>query len=273
MTGLIFQTASGKFDSHVLTPAAFVDVVTLAKAFPLPWSAYVKLLSARSPEARRFYETEALRNGWTVKQLGRQIDSMFYERTALSHDKTAMLHHGGQTHDTGVVTADEAIKDPFVLEFLGLKDEYSETDLEDALITHLAEFLLELGDDFTFVARQRRFRLDDNWFKVDLVLFNRRLRCLLLIDLKLGKFSYQDAGQMNMYLNYARENWAKPGENPPAGIILCSSKGSDEAHYALDSLSNPILAAEYKLALPDETLLEAELARTRQQLQQRADTW
>jgi predicted nuclease of restriction endonuclease-like (RecB) superfamily len=259
----IFQTPSGKSPSSDVAPAAATDLAALARAFPLPWSAYVKLLSARSDEARRFYETEALRNGWTVKQLDRQINSLYYERTALSRDKAAMLGHARESVDEDVVTPKEAIRDPFVLEFLDLKDEYSETDLEDALIAHLADFLLELGDDFAFIARQRRLRLDDNWFRVDLVLFNRRLRCLVLVDLKLGKFSYQDAGQMTLYLNYAKEHWVKPGENPPAGIILCSDKGTDEVRYALESLGNPVLATEYRLALPDEKLLEAELAKTR----------
>ncbi|MDR0959111.1 MAG: PDDEXK nuclease domain-containing protein [Propionibacteriaceae bacterium] len=238
-------------------------------AFPLPWSAYVKLLSVSSHDARRFYEAEALRNGWTVRQLDRQINSMFYERTALSKNKAAMLISGEQPEPEDTVTPGESIKDPFVLEFLNLKDEYSETDLEDALITHLADFLLELGDDFTFVGRQRRLRLDDTWFRVDLVLFHRTLRCLLLVDLKTGRYSYQDAGQMHLYLNYARENWMKHGENPPVGLILVASKGADEAHYSLDGLSN-VLAAEYKLVLPDELALVDELARTREELHSRA---
>jgi predicted nuclease of restriction endonuclease-like (RecB) superfamily len=238
----------------------------LVNTFPLSWSAYVQLLSVKSPEARRFYEAEALRNGWTVRQLGRQINSMYYERTALSKNKAAMLERGTEATAVDRGTAEEAIKEPFVLEFLGLKDEYSESDLEDALITHLAEFLLELGDDFTFLSRQRRLRLDDTWFRVDLVLYHRTLRCLLLIDLKIGRFSYQDAGQMHLYLNYARENWMKPGENPPVGLILCADKGADEAHYALDGLPNPVLASEYRLALPDERALELELARTRREL-------
>ncbi|MDR2620779.1 MAG: PDDEXK nuclease domain-containing protein, partial [Propionibacteriaceae bacterium] len=259
----ILQIPSAKLPVVVFGDGESVDLGMLAQAFPLPWSAYVKLLSARSPEARRFYETEAIRNGWTVKQLNRQINSLFYERTALSRDKAAMLLRGSDAVVGDAVIAEESVKDPLVLEFLGLKDEYSETDLEDALITHLTDFLLELGDDFAFIARQRRLRLDDSWFRVDLVLFNRRLRCLVLVDLKLGKFSYQDAGQMTLYLNYAKQHWVKPGENPPAGIILCSGKGTDEVRYSLDGLGNAILATEYRLALPDEKLLEAELAATR----------
>jgi hypothetical protein len=167
------------------------------------------------------------------------------------------------------ITPEEAIKDPFVLEFLDLKDEYSESALEEALIQHLADFLLELGDDFAFVARQRRLRIDDNWFRVDLVFFHRRLRCLVIADLKATPFSYADAGQMHMYLNYARENWMKSGENPPVGLILCTEKGAAEAHYTLDNLPNKILAAEYQTILPDEKLIAAELDRSRRELEQR----
>jgi hypothetical protein len=180
-----------------------------------------------------------------------------------------MLIKGATPVEDDAVTPEQAIKDPLVLEFLDIKDEYSETDLEDALITHLADFLLELGPEFTFVARQRRLRLDDSWFRVDLVMYHRGLRALVLIDLKTGRFSYQDAGQMHLYLNYARDNWTLPGENPPVGLILCAAKGADEARYALDGLPNPVLAAEYKLALPDEAVLIAEVARTRQQLEDR----
>ena len=241
----------------------------LAKAFPLPWSAYVRLLSVKTEAARSFYETEALRCGWSVRQLGRQIDSQFYERIALSRNKARMLQKAAQAEPGDALTPEETIKDPFVLEFLALKDEYSESDLEDALIQHLADFLLELGDDFAFVGRQRRLRLDDTWFRVDLLFFHRRLKCLLLIDLKVGKFSHADAGQMHLYLNYAREYWTMPGENPPVGLILCANKGADEARYALEGLPNKVLAAEYQTVLPDEKLLADELARTRQELEER----
>jgi hypothetical protein len=128
---------------------------------------------------------------------------------------------------------------------------------------------LELGDDFAFVAKQRRLRLDNTWFRIDLVFYHRTLRCLVLIELKQGRFSYRDAGQMTLYLNYARTNWMKDGENPPVGLILCAEKGADEAHYALDGLPNPVLASEYKLALPDEDTLVQELARTRLELERR----
>ena len=244
----ILLTASGESAQTAISQAAsgyLIDLSALAQAFPLPWSAYVRLLSVKSPPARAFYETEALRGGWSVRQLDRQIGSQFYERTALSHNKTSMLQKGEAADPGDVLTPEQAIKDPFVLEFLNLKDEYSESDLEDALIQHLADFLLELGDDFSFVGRQRRLRIDDNWFRVDLLFFHRQLKCLVVIDLEVGKFSYADAGQMHLYLNYAREHWMKPGENPPVGLILCAEKGAAEAHYALEGLSNKVLAAEY----------------------------
>lgn len=243
------------------------DLTSLAKAFPLPWSAYVRLLSVKNPQARAFYKTEALRGGWSVRQLDRQVNSQFYERTALSHNKAAMLEKGEVAEPGDAITPEQAIKDPFVLEFLNLKDEYSESDLEDALIQHLADFLLELGDDFAFVGRQRRLRLDDSWFRIDLLFFHRSLKCLLVIDLKVGQFSYADAGQMHMYLNYARTHWMKPGENPPIGLILCAGKGSNEAHYTLEGLSNKVLTAEYRTALPDEKLLAEELDKTRRELE------
>lgn len=233
----ITQTVSAQSSS---TSGQLLTLATLAEAFLLPWSAYVRLLSVKKPEARSFYETEALRCGWTVRQLDRQINSQFYERTALSKNKVAMLEQAEHAEPGDLITPEEAIKDPFVLEFLNLKDQYSESDLEDALIQHLADFLLELGDDFAFVGRQRRLRLDDTWFRIDLLFFHRRLKCLVVIDLKVGKFGYADAGQMHLYLNYAREHWMKPGENPPVGLILCAAKGAAEAHYALDNLPNKV---------------------------------
>lgn len=245
------------------------DLHALAAQFPLPWSAYVRLLSVKNPLARSFYETEALRCGWSVRQLDRQISSQFYERTALSRDKAAMLHGAETPVPEDIVTPEQAIKDPFVLEFLDLKDQYSESDLEDALIQHLADFLLELGDDFAFLGRQRRLRIDDSWFRVDLLFFHRSLKCLLIIDLKVGRFGHADAGQMHMYLNYAREHWMKNGENPPVGLILCSEKGSAEAHYALTGLPNTVMAAQYQMVLPDEHILAQELEQTRKALEDR----
>jgi predicted nuclease of restriction endonuclease-like (RecB) superfamily len=253
----IFQTPSENSLSEV------------ASRFHLPWSAYVRLLSVKNSEARAFYEREALRSGWSVRQLDRQIASQFHERLALSKNKGAMLDKAAVAKVEDQITPEEAIKDPFVLEFLDLKDEYSESDLEDALIQHLTDFLLELGDDFAFLGRQKRLRIDDTWFRIDLLFFHRRLRCLVVVDLKVGKFSYADAGQMHMYLNYAREHWMKEGENPPVGLILCAEKGEAEAHYALENLPNKVLAAEYQMVLPDEGVIAAELKRSRVRLEHR----
>ena len=243
----------------------------LLATFPLPWSAYLRLLSVKDERAREFYETEALRGGWSVRQLDRQIGSQFYERTALSRNKAAMLTEGGRRRPGDAVLPEEEIKDPLVLEFLDLKDEYSESDLEEALIARLETFLMEMGPDFCFVARQRGLRIGDSWYRVDLLLYHRRLRCLVIVDLKIGKFSHADAGQMNVYLNYAREHWMVEGENPPVGLILCSARDDALAHYALDGLPNSVMAGEYKVGLPDADVLEAELRRTRRALDEEED--
>ena len=269
----ILQTASAKSgqpaSSHK-TPPTEVVLAEMGKGFPLSWSHYVSLLSVEKPEARAFYEAEALRGGWAVRQLDRQIGTQFYERTLLSRDKAAMLRKGQITKPEDALTPEEEIKDPFVLEFLDLKDEYSESDLEEALIRHLEAFLLELGDDFAFVGRQRRLRIDDEWYRVDLLFFHRRLRSLILIDLKLHKLTPGDVGQMHLYLTYAREHWTRPGENPPVGLILCAEHGAGVAKYALEGLPNKVLAARYRTALPSEETLAAELERTRKMLEGRS---
>jgi predicted nuclease of restriction endonuclease-like (RecB) superfamily len=251
------------------TVSAKLSWAELANAFPLPWSAYVRLLSVKDEYPRQFYETEALRGGWSVRQLDRQIGSQFYERTALSKNKAAMLTKGAVAQSQDAITPDEAVKDPYVLEFLNLKDEYSESQLEEALIHRLEDFLLELGSDFTFVGRQRRLRIDQTWYRVDLLLFHRRLRCLVIIDLKLSSLTHADVGQMHMYCNYAKENWTLPDENPPVGLILCADKGHALARYALDGLPNKIMAANYRTVLPDAELLQKELEKTRLMLESR----
>ncbi|WP_241130628.1 PDDEXK nuclease domain-containing protein [Achromobacter xylosoxidans] len=245
------------------------DLSELAQVFTLPWSAYVRLLSVKDDHARQFYEAEALRGGWSVRQLDRQIGSQFYERTALSKDKVAMLVKGSVAKPEDAVTPNDAIKDPYVLEFLDLKDEYSESDLEAALIQRLEDFLLELGEGFTFVGRQRRLRIDQTWYRVDLLFFHRKLRCLVIIDLKLGSLTHADVGQMHMYCNYAKEHWAYPDENPPVGLILCADKGHALARYALDGLPNKVMAANYRTVLPDAELLQKELENTRRLLESR----
>ncbi|OAM87311.1 PDDEXK nuclease domain-containing protein [Termitidicoccus mucosus] len=249
------------------TPSA--DLRVVVRSFPLPWSHYVRLMAVKDEHARQFYETEALRGGWSERQLDRQISTLFYERTALSRNKEEMLIKEAKTRPAERVNVDDEVKDPLVLEFLGLKDEYSESDLEEALLLHLEGFLLELGENFAFIGRQRRLRIGDEWYRVDLLFFHRRLRCLIVIDLKIGKLTHADAGQMHMYLNYAREHWMQESENPPVGLILCSEPNDALAQYALEGLSNKVLAREYSLALPEPKLLTDELAKTRRQLEAR----
>lgn len=270
----IVQTPSAQMNTSnqseiVQTSSAKSNQIASAMRFFLPWSHYVKLLRVKEPEARTFYEAEALRGGWSVRQLERQITTKFYERALLSKNKAAMLIKGAEPLPVDSITPEEEIKDPYVLEFLGLKDEYSESDLEEALIHKLESFLLELGGDFAFIGRQRRLRIGDEWYRVDLLFFHRRLRCLVVIDLKLGKFTHADAGQMHLYLNYAREHWTHADENPPVGLILCAQKDEAVARYALEGLTNKVLAAEYRMALPDEKILAAELERTRRMLEGR----
>ena len=237
--------------------------------FPLPWSHYVRLLSVEDARARAFYEAEALRGGWSVRQLDRQISTLFYERTGMSRDKAGMLRRGRKAKAGERPVVEEEIKDSLVLEFLGLKDEYSESTLEEALIHHLEHFLLELGNDFTFVARQKRLRIGNEWYRIDLLFFHRLLRCLVVIDLKVGKFTHADAGQMNLYLNYAGEHWRHADENPPIGMILCSKGDQAVAKYALGNLSHKVFMTEYRLALPDESKLGKEIEKARKALERK----
>lgn len=242
----------------------------LCHAFPLSWSHYVRLLSVEQQEARKFYETESLRGGWSVRQLDRQVSTLFYERTALAKNKAKLLTTGAKARPEDAVSVEEEIKSPYVLEFLNLRDDYAESDLEDALVRHLEAFLLELGNDFTFVARQKKIRVGKQWYRIDLLLFHRRLRCLFIFDLKLGRFTHADAGQMNLYVNYAAEHLTLKDENPPVGLILCSEHDEAVARYSMGNVTNKILAAQYKLALPDPRLIEKEIEKTRRMLELRA---
>jgi predicted nuclease of restriction endonuclease-like (RecB) superfamily len=235
------------------------DIHALAQRFQLTWTHYTRLLRVENHFAREFYEIESLRRGWTVRQLERQISSQFYERTALSKNKVAMLSKGGQAKASDEMSADDEIRDPLVLEFLGLKDEYSESQLEDALIHHLEGFLMEMGGAFAFVGRQKRLRIDHEWFRVDLLFFHRKLRSLIIVDLKTGPLKHSDVGQMHLYLNYAREHWCEDNENPPIGLILCTEKGESLARYALEGLPNQTLVREYRTVLPDEKRLADEI--------------
>jgi predicted nuclease of restriction endonuclease-like (RecB) superfamily len=261
--------------STKLQPLAAVQVpldlaASRLDAFPLSWSQYVRLMSVEDDFARWFYEEEAIRGAWSVRQLARQIGTQFFERTALSRNKEAMLLRGRQAKAEDAVTLEETIRDPYLLEFLHLKDEYSETDLEDAIIQHLQTFLLEMGDAFTFVARQRRIRIGDVWYRMDLVLFHRLLRCLVIIDLKIGEFTHADAGQMNLYLNYAKEHMVLAGEDVPVGLILCSQKNDAVVHYAMGGIQAKVFASKYLIRLPAPEVLRQEILKTQHALQTRA---
>lgn len=253
----ISETPSAEFDRRLFT------------AFPLAWSHYVRLMSVEKPHARTFFEAEAIRGGWSVRQLDRQIATQFFERTAQSKQRAAVLARSQKAKPEDAVSVEDEIRDPYLLEFLNLKDEYSESELEDALIEHLEAFLLELGAGFTFVARQKRMRIGSEWYRIDLLLFHRRLKCLVVIDLKLGKFTHADAGQMNLYLNYAKQHLMEPGENDPVGIILCSGKDDAVVEYAMGGMNARVFASKYLTQLPDEETLRKEIETTRRALAQR----
>ena len=258
------QTMSGKFKKGCTMPIQSEISHTLCAQFPLSWSHYCLLMRFDEPFKRGFYESECIRGNWSVRQLDRQIQSMLYERTALSKRKLAVI---AKAHEKPIVLKPEdEIKDPYVLEFLGLKDEYSESQLEEALIRHIEHFLLELGIGFTFIARQRRITLEGSHYRLDLLLYHRILRCLVAIDLKIGEFTHADAGQMNLYVNYLKDKEKLPAENEPIGIILCTDKKRTVVEYALGGINNKIFASKYKLQLPDPKLLKAEIEHERQRL-------
>jgi len=227
--------------------------------FPLiSWSHYVFLMSIASPEERMFYEIEAARHSWNLRTLKRQVDSCLYERLALSRDKEGVerLASEGDLPQT----PRQLIKDPLVLEFLGLEEKahYSEHDLESAIIDRLESFLLELGKGFLFEARQKRFSFGTDHFYVDLVFFNRLLRCYVLIDLKIGKLTHQDLGQMQMYVNYFDRHVKLPEENPTVGILLCKLKNGALVELTLPKDAN-IYASQYQLYLPSKEELQQKL--------------
>ncbi len=266
----IFQTVSGKFlpaggkdkTQKIQTVSGISE--TLMHKFLLSWSHYCLLMRLEEPFKREFYEAECVRGNWSIRQLDRQIQSMLYERTALSRRKLAVIAkaHG----ELVTLKPEDEIKDPYILEFLGLKDEYSETQLEEALIRHLERFLLELGTGFAFVARQKRITLEGRHYRLDLLLYHRILRCLVAIDLKIGEFSHADAGQMNLYVNYLKDKEKLPGENDPVGLILCTDNKKTVVEYALGGMSNRIFTSKYRLQLPAPEVLKAEIEHEKQKL-------
>jgi predicted nuclease of restriction endonuclease-like (RecB) superfamily len=263
----IGQTASGQLPpllkgqtvSDLLPAQGKIEIArTVSAKFTLSWSHYVFLMAVDNAEERRFYEIEATQQNWSIRELKRQFNSGLYERLALSRDKEGVreLAQEGQI----VSKPKDLLKDPYVLEFLGLgeKAKYSESDLEAAIINKLEHFLLELGKGFLFEARQKRFTFDEDHFFIDLVFFNRLLRCYVLIDLKIGKLTHQDLGQMQMYVNYF-DRYAKLNhENPTVGIILCKKKHDALVEITLPEDAN-IHASEYQLYLPSKEELKQKL--------------
>lgn len=227
----------------------------------LNWTQYRALIRLADPDKREFYELHGIRNGWTGRELERQINSGLFERLLASTDRVSVM--AVARGDRLPKSPTEIIKDPMVLEFLGLerKPSYYERDLEAALITNLQAFLLELGNGFSFVARQRRILIEDDEFFVDLVFYNRLLRCFVLIELKTHKVTHEDLGQLQMYVNYFDRNEKLPEENPTVGILLCADKNDAMVRYSLPEDNTTILAARYQLYLPTADELLNELKR------------
>jgi predicted nuclease of restriction endonuclease-like (RecB) superfamily len=234
----------------------------------LSWTHYRMIMKVENENARQFYLDECVKSTWSTRQLERQINSFFYERLLSSHNKDAVAAEI-LTKEPGVSPFD-VIKDPYVLEFLGLShnDDFFESDLEKALLTHIQKFLLELGRGFTFEARQKRISFDGEHYYIDLVFYNYVLKCFVLIDLKTGRLAHQDIGQMQMYVNYYTRELMNEGDNPPIGIILCADKSESVVRYTMPEGSTQIYASKYKLYLPTEEELRRELESERKLLDQ-----
>ena len=244
----IGETLSTQFDNLPFTSEG--------RQFYLSFSHYVALMRIQNPDERHFYEIEAARNGWSLKEMRRQFDSSLYERLALSRDKEGIMRLA--TEGQIIEKPEDMLKDPYVLEFTGLPElsQYSETELETRIINHLNDFLLELGKGFTFVGRQVRFTFEDEHYKVDLVCYNRLLRCFVLFDLKIGWLKHQDIGQMQMYVNYYDRKIKLPDENPTIGVLICKDKNDAVVEMTLPEDNNQIFASRYQTILPSKEELK-----------------
>jgi len=255
VSGQLLQPQKGQTPSGQLAQSG--KKPTLSEQSLLSWSHYLFLMGIKDPKERSFYEIEAATEGWSLRELRRQFDSSLYERLALSRDKDAIrdLSKDGQI----VTRPEQILKNPYVLEFLGLREEarYSERELETAIIDKLEQFLLELGKGFLFEARQKRFTFDEEHFFVDLIFYNRLLNCYVLLDLKIGKLTHQDLGQMQMYVNYYDRYVKRDNEHPTVGIILCRKK--KDALVEITLPDSNIYASEYKLYLPTKEELRQKL--------------
>lgn len=250
----ILQTLSAK--SGITIVDKNIEVSPQFLISRLSFSHIIELIGEKDPLKRTFYEVEAIKGNWSVRQLKRQMGSLLFERTGLSTDKEGLIQD--INWKTEPSTPEGIMRDPYVFEFVGLepKDKYAESELEEALINHLQVFLLELGKGFCFEARQKRLTIDGEYYHVDLVFYHRILKCHILIDLKSRKFNYTDAGQMNFYLNYYRAKEISEGDNAPIGIVLCTDKKSSTVKYATGSLDNHLFVSRYQVQLPTIKELE-----------------
>ena len=245
------------------------STVELTEEYPIPnelllsrlsYTHFVELLRAKEPLERLFYEVETIKNNWSVKELERAFNTGLYLRTGLSTNKEAVI---AKFKNKKPVHSAEVILDPYFLEFLGLEErsEYSESELEQAILNHLQQFLMELGTGFCFEARQKRITFDNIHYRIDLVFYHRILKSHILIDLKIGKFDHSDAGQMNLYLNYYKENVMAEGDNPPIGLLLCGDKSETLARYATSGMDNQLFVSQFLVKLPEKKMLEAFIRR------------
>jgi predicted nuclease of restriction endonuclease-like (RecB) superfamily len=258
-TNRISQSLIAKFDldnQHFINSQS---LIAFSEQFKLSWTHYIQLMKIENIDERGFYEIESASNNWSVRELQRQFDSSLYERLALSKDKEGVkqLSSNGQVLEKPFDT----LKSPFVLEFLNMKEDstYSESDLESAIIDKLEHFMMELGKGFLFEGRQKRITLDGDHFYVDLVFYNRLLRCFVLIDLKIGKLIHQDIGQMQMYVNYYDRKIKLPDERNTIGIVMCKQENKAVVEFTLPLNNEQIFAKEYKLYLPSKEELKKQL--------------
>ena len=221
----------------------------------LSFSHFIELLKADSDTKRRFYEMHSINNNWGVRDLKRAVESLLFERTGLSNDKLATLTNHQLNNE---LKAEDVFRNTYLLEFLGLEERvsYNESDLEESIITNLQNFLIEMGRGFCFEARQKRITFDNKHYRIDLVFYHRILKCHVLLDLKIGEFDHSDAGQMNVYLNYYKDNESAKGDNDPIGIILCSGKNEALVKYATMGLPQQVFVSKYLINLPSEKELQ-----------------
>jgi len=263
-TDTIRGTVSPELEKNFLMPIRGSVTRELEEEYPIPskillsrlsFSHFLEIIRKDDPLERLFYEVEAIKNNWSVRELERAIDTALYVRAGLSKNKEAIIRKFKNQKPLQNI---EVFRDPAVWEFLGIEERtaYSETELEQAILNHLQQFMIELGTGFCFEARQKRITIDNTHYRIDLVFYHRILKSHVLIDLKIGKFDHADAGQMNVYLNYYKENELSDGDNPPIGLILCGDKSETLARYATSGMDNQLFVSKYLVNLPEKKVLE-----------------